>query len=125
MAIAKGKFWRFLRVHWKGILISSVLMSLLIFLVAFIYFGGLSFFAMEGFNRRTMLASMGLYLLMFLIVSILAVIINTSLVRFITTNVSPQFNLTPREWLMAAKVMGSGVSLVWNFLGYKLIVFKK
>jgi len=62
---------------------------------------------------------------LFLIVSIVGVIINTVIVRVITTNVPIQLNLTPREWLIAAKLAATGVSLIWNFVGYKLFVFKK
>ncbi|MEO8065259.1 MAG: GtrA family protein [Candidatus Doudnabacteria bacterium] len=62
---------------------------------------------------------------LFLIVSIIGVTINTSIVTFITSHVSPMFGLPPRAWLIAAKLVATGVSLIWNFIGYKVIVFKK
>ena len=62
---------------------------------------------------------------LFLIVSIIGVVINTAIVRIVTTNIQPLFNLSPREWLLGAKVIATGASLVWNFIGYKIFVFKK
>ena len=62
---------------------------------------------------------------LFLIVSIIAVVINTTIVRVVTTNVHPWFNLSPIIWLLASKSMASIFSFSWNFFGYKFIVFKK
>lgn len=62
---------------------------------------------------------------LFLIISIIAVVINTSIVRIISTNVHPLFNLSPRSWLFMSKVVASCFSFSWNFLGYKFVVFKK
>lgn len=62
---------------------------------------------------------------LFLIVSITGALINTSIVRIISTNVSPLFDLSPQLWLNVSKAAATGVSLVWNFIGYKLFVFKK
>jgi len=62
---------------------------------------------------------------MFLFVSIIGVAINTGVVVAITTFVDPMFGVEARPWLFGAKVIATGVSLVWNFTGYKLFVFKK
>lgn len=62
---------------------------------------------------------------LFLIVSIIGVTINTTIVTLFTSHVSPMFGLSPREWLIGAKLVATGVSLVWNFAGYKIFVFKK
>lgn len=62
---------------------------------------------------------------MFLLVSIIGVTINTAIVRVITTNVHPIANIDPHLWLIASKLVATGVSLVWNFVGYKIFVFKK
>jgi putative flippase GtrA len=62
---------------------------------------------------------------LFLIVSIIAVVINTTIVRVISTNVHPVLNLSPRAWLFASKVIASIFSFSCNFLGYKFIVFRK
>jgi putative flippase GtrA len=62
---------------------------------------------------------------LFLLVSLTAVVLNTTIVRLITTNIDPLFGFTASEWLLVAKVIATGISLFWNFAGYKWIVFKK
>lgn len=61
----------------------------------------------------------------FLIISVIGALINTAIVRFGSTNVEPMFGLSQVMWVNVAKVVATGVSLVWNFVGYKLLVFKK
>jgi len=61
----------------------------------------------------------------FLAVSLVALLINTGIVRLITTDIHPLFQLSPSLWLLAAKAVGTGVVMVWNFIGYKIFVFKK
>lgn len=61
----------------------------------------------------------------FLVVSLIGVLINTTIVRAISTNAQPLPNFTPTQWLNLAKAAATAVSLVWNFLGYKFFVFKK
>ena len=61
----------------------------------------------------------------FLVVSIIGVAINTAVLRLVSTNIDPLFGLSQALWVNLAKVVATGVSLVWNFIGYKLIVFKK
>lgn len=61
----------------------------------------------------------------FLSVSIVGLILNNSIIYFITTLVNPIFGLTPVLWANFAKVVATGVVLGWNFAGYKLFVFKK
>ena len=62
---------------------------------------------------------------LFLLVSIIGAILNTTVVRFVSTNIDPMFGLSQELWLNVAKVLATGLSLVWNFTGYKLLVFKK
>ncbi len=61
---------------------------------------------------------------MFLLVSLVGVTINTTIIRLIT-NLDPMFGLSSQLWLNVAKVGATGISLFWNFIGYKLFVFKK
>lgn len=61
----------------------------------------------------------------FMIVSIVGIAINTATVYLLTNYVPPQVVESPVLWANIAKVLATGLSLVWNFLGYKLIVFKK
>jgi putative flippase GtrA len=61
----------------------------------------------------------------FLMVSIVGICINGGIVYLITTFVHPMFGLNPQLWANLAKVAATGISLIWNFIGYKFIVFKK
>lgn len=62
---------------------------------------------------------------LFLVVSIIGVVINTGIVRVVSTNIAPMFGLSPRLWLLASKLVATAISLIWNFIGYKVVVFKK
>lgn len=67
----------------------------------------------------------------FIVISIGGLIINTSIVGLVTKFIPPlfipiiAFQFTPKLWLLCASLIATAVSLVWNFLGYKFIVFKK
>jgi len=59
----------------------------------------------------------------FLLISIIGAIINSSIIYFITTYITPYYGLSEQIWANLAKVLATGFSLIWNFLGYKFIVF--
>lgn len=61
----------------------------------------------------------------FLAVSIIGISINGGTVYFITTFITPFFGIDPLLWANIAKLAATGLSLIWNFVGYKLWVFKK
>lgn len=64
----------------------------------------------------------------FIAVSLIGAIINGGIVFAVTTYTKPAFGalgLGDQLWVNIAKVLATGISLVWNFLGYKFIVFKK
>jgi len=51
--------------------------------------------------------------------------LNTGIMYSVTTLINPIFGLSPALWANFAKAMATGAVLMWNFAGYKLIVFKK
>lgn len=63
--------------------------------------------------------------LVFAVVSVIGIAINSGVVFGLTTFAKPVFVSSPTLWANLAKVLATGLSLVWNFLGYKLVVFKK
>jgi putative flippase GtrA len=63
--------------------------------------------------------------LQFLIVSIIGLLINGGIVYMITTWLQPMFGMSEVSWANAGKIAATAISLVWNFIGYKFIVFKK
>lgn len=62
---------------------------------------------------------------LFLIISLLGLAINTSVVALITSNVNPALAVGPYFLLNFAKIIATGASGLWNFSGYKMVVFKK
>jgi putative flippase GtrA len=62
---------------------------------------------------------------LFLIVSIVGAAINSAVVYTITSHVHPMFGFSDRLWLNIANAFATGISLIWNFIGYKFFVFKK
>ncbi len=61
----------------------------------------------------------------FIAVTLIGLGINTGVVYGITTLIAPVFGLSPEIWANLAKATATGFSLIWNFIGYKFIVFKK
>ncbi len=61
----------------------------------------------------------------FAIVSALGIVINVGSVYVLTTIIGPQGNISPALWLNIANVGATALSMVWNYMGYKLVVFKK
>jgi putative flippase GtrA len=61
----------------------------------------------------------------FIIVVVCGALLNSGVVVFISTYIPPFFNLSPERWLNIAKVVASAVALIWNFIGFKFLVFKK
>jgi len=63
-------------------------------------------------------------ILSFAIVIIIGAVLNGGVVVLLTTYVSPLGGMTAERWLNIAKVGATVISLVWNFVGFKLIVFR-
>ena len=61
----------------------------------------------------------------FILVTLIGLAINSSIVYGVTTLVSPMFGISPELWANIAKVAATGFSLIWNFIGYKFIVFNR
>lgn len=61
----------------------------------------------------------------FIMVTLIGLAINTSIVFGVTTFITPFFGLSLELWANLAKAAATGFSLIWNFIGYKFIVFKK
>ena len=72
----------------------------------------------------------------FLSVSIVGFVINVSIATLLVGDVSvlgvftipglgPQFGASPKLWANIASVIATAIAIIWNFTGYKFIVFKK
>jgi len=64
----------------------------------------------------------------FLFISIIGAVINISTATLVVTYIKPLANitfLTSQLWGNIGALAGTAIGLIWNFLGYKFIVFKK
>jgi putative flippase GtrA len=60
----------------------------------------------------------------FVLVSLIGVGLNTALVVALTHTVTRPAGLTPQLWENVAKALATGGTLLWDFLGYKFLVFR-
>lgn len=67
----------------------------------------------------------GFQYLQFIIVTLIGMGINSGIVYIGTTWISTRFGISPQLWANGVKVFATAVSLIWNFLGYKFMVFNK
>lgn len=61
----------------------------------------------------------------FMSVAVVAIFINTGTASFVVNYVDPVAGLSPAVWANVGAIAGSAVALVFGFLGFKLVVFKK
>jgi len=61
--------------------------------------------------------------LQFVVVSCIGVLINSGIIYIIITWIHPMAGAA--AWANIAKVVATAISLLWNFVGYKFIVFKQ
>lgn len=59
----------------------------------------------------------------FFAVTAIGVLINSGIIISLTTYIPPMLGLGPSQWLNAAKVAATIITLFWNFSGYKFLVF--
>lgn len=60
----------------------------------------------------------------FIAVSVGAILVNSGIVA-IGTGFSAPAGLSPELWLNATKILATAASFLWNFVGYKIFVFRK
>jgi len=63
--------------------------------------------------------------LQFFTVSLVGFILNVSVASYVFGFIDPFFGLNIDQWGLMGAIAGSIIGLFWNFIGYKLIVFKK
>ena len=69
--------------------------------------------------------SKGIEYLQFLVVSLVAIAINVGTASLVVNFIPIQFGLAPTIWANLGAAAGVAAGLIWNFLGYKFIVFKE
>lgn len=61
----------------------------------------------------------------FVVVSIIGALINAGILTFGTQTFPPRFGFDQELWTNLIKAFATGISLIWNFAGYKLVVFRR
>ena len=61
----------------------------------------------------------------FIIVTVIGLLINVGSTSAIVFLLDPQFGFGQIAWNNVAAVFGAAAGLIWNFIGYRLVVFKK
>ena len=61
----------------------------------------------------------------FITVNIIVALINVGTASFIVNGMDPQFGLDYKTWANVGAFVGAAVSFVFNFVGFRLIVFKE
>ena len=72
-------------------------------------------------------AGIGHQFAIFMIVSIVGLVINSGIVALASVALAPSLSglINADTIKNVAKILATGVSLIWNFLGYKLLVFRR
>lgn len=60
----------------------------------------------------------------FIPVVVSGAIFNSAILVLISTYIHPVFGLSPEKWLNISKIIASAIALLWNFIGFRIFVFK-
>lgn len=71
-------------------------------------------------NKKT-----GVEFIQFLVVSVIGLFINVGIAGLVVNIVGPLGGLDIRVWANVGAIMATAAALIWNFLGYKYLVFKR
>lgn len=82
-----------------------------------------SYFWNKYWTFKTKESKAGKQFIEFIIVSVIAIFINSGAVYLITL-IPPIGGVSEQLWLNISKLTATILSLVWNFVGYKFMVFK-
>jgi len=63
--------------------------------------------------------------LQFFVVSLVGLVINVVVASLVVNTIGPRWDISLKLWANIGAACGSVSGLLWNFLGYKFIVFKK
>ncbi len=133
------QFGKFVLVGGFNFLVDIGILNLLIFFsgiaVGYWYsvFKGISFLVANInsylFNKNWAFSSKekdtGKQFLTFFLVSVVGLIVNNIVASGIVNLVGPQFGLNAGQWGNIGAIVASMVAMGWNFIGYKMFVFKK
>jgi len=77
------------------------------------------------FSRKDTEQKSSAQFVQFFTVSLIGLLINVVIASLVFRSVPPFADLNPDQWGLIGAAAGSLTGMVWNFLGYKFIVFEK
>ncbi len=73
--------------------------------------------------KRAATESMGKEFLQFFVITLIGFIMNVAIASVIFNYIKPAGGLNYDQWAIIAAVVATAFSMIWNFVGYKFIVF--
>lgn len=61
----------------------------------------------------------------FFIVTLVGLAINVAVASLVVNQIGPQFGFSPEIWANIGAIIAAFATVIWNFTGYKFLVFKK
>ena len=134
------QFGKFVSVGLANTAVDFGVLNILIFLsgitfgIYYAIFKGISFIAASTHSyfwnkfwtfRKKETGQVGKEIVQFFIVSVIGLAINVGAASLIVNLVGPYWGVSLKIWANVGAAAGSIAGLIWNFLGYKFIVFKK
>lgn len=77
------------------------------------------------FNRQSQTSHLGTQISQFLMVSLVGLAINVGIASFVVNIVPRPAFVSGNLWANLGTLAATGGALIWNFIGYKVFVFKK
>lgn len=99
----------------------SIFVTASFIIVTSIKYLGDKFWAFEKMEKEKIGVEFG----QFFVITLISGGIHIIIASIIVNTVGPQFGASSFIWANIGKILGIAVASIWNFLGYKFIVFKK
>jgi putative flippase GtrA len=135
---SQDEFWRnFSQAAVAGFLGAAVLVlavvgaamklkfSFFLLLLLILFFGELALWKIFGLAAKPLAARSDKEFLLFLAVSVIGTLLNSGIVASATAFFPPQFGMSQQLWTNLIKAGATAISLIWNFSGFKLLVFRR
>ncbi len=68
---------------------------------------------------------MGMQFIKFIAVSVVGLIINVSVASYVVNYIGPQWGVSTKVWANVGVLSSVIFNIIWDFYGYKMLVFKK
>jgi len=77
-----------------------------------------------AFEKREM-AGVGKEFTQFFLVTLIGLAINVAIASLVVNTIGPQFGLSEKIWANVGGIIAAIIGSLWNFIGYKFIVFRR